>query len=185
MSRKTTRTGLALPPQAGPLKRLVAVAALWPLRPVAPKLCVGGRPAQRRGGGTGSASRMCVNLAGFGVRASVWRAASSAPLWSDRPPVMRLPVAFTMSGLLARVAHPASRSIHAPLSFLLSPFSSLLSPFSSLPSALSGLRFHVSTLLRSYAPTLLRFNPHIPHLEVRPSQTFEIYERNPKPQNHP
>ena len=109
VSRKTTRTCLRLPPQAEPgkvrLKRLVAVVALRPVRLVTPKRSEGGRPAQRGGGGIRSASLPCPNFVESGTRASVWTAASSAPLWSERPPGVRLPVARTASG-----------SIDAPLS---------------------------------------------------------------------
>jgi len=64
-------------------------------------------------GATESVSRAtCVpSHAGSRARASVWTAASSAPLWFERPPVVRLPVAITAFGLLARVAPPTSRSI--------------------------------------------------------------------------
>jgi hypothetical protein len=70
---------------------LAAVVELRPLRLVVPKRR-GGSSAKRWGGGTGSASRTCANLAGSGVRASVWTAASSAPLWSVHPLVVRRPV---------------------------------------------------------------------------------------------
>ena len=40
---------------------------------------------------TGSACQTCPNGVGPGTRASVWTAASSAPLWSEHPPVVQLP----------------------------------------------------------------------------------------------
>jgi hypothetical protein len=63
----------------------VPVVVLRPIQLVAPQRSEGESPAKRWGGGTGSARRMRANLAGSGVRVSVWTAASSAPLWSVRP----------------------------------------------------------------------------------------------------
>ena len=125
---------------------LAAVVELRPLRLVVPKRR-GGSSAKRWGGGTGSASRTCANLAGSGVRASVWTAASSAPLWSVHPLVVRRPVSDAV---------------------VLNGFDFLLSS----SAGISGFRFQVSVLfpaavLCGPARISLVVPPSIPHSAIR------------------
>jgi len=110
VSRKTTRIRICfcLPPQTGcaaraaPLKRLVAVVALRP----AQRLAASQPGEDGRGDGIRSACQSCPNFSGLGARASVWTAASSAPLWSVRPPVVRHPVAVPLGCLVAVAIQP-------------------------------------------------------------------------------
>ena len=153
------------------MKRLVAVVALRPVRLVAPKRSEGGSPAQRlaasqpgedgRGDGIPLVHRTCSNHPGSRARASVGTAAASAPLWSVRAPVVRLPLAIP-GGL--------GRSDIRTQKVRVNWRNSRIRCFDIRISALGFCARHLE--FRTWKSD-----------QVRPSQTFQIYEPDPKPQN--
>jgi hypothetical protein len=155
------------------LKRLVAVVALRPVRLVAPKRSEGGSPAQRlaasqpgedgRGDGIPLVHRTCSNHPGSRARASVGTAAASAPLWSVRAPVVRLPLAIP--GGLGR---SAIRTQKVRVNWR----NSRIRCFDIRISALGFCARHLE--FRTWKSD-----------QVRPSQTFQIYEPDPKPKVRP